>query len=243
MHRHRSNEFWPFICVAIFAPVVARAGMAMPTFTDIARARLDVLSFFLVGYLVLAFVYQWLWNSFARDFSRMPRLSYRGAVGALVVCGLFIYVVLTMISGARELLTPGAWARSGVMYKIREPDRDPKPWLETARRTSLERLRAGLWQYAEQHEGKFPTSRDRAEMPQELWRSIDPEGRLLGYVPGAKRDVGAKVIAYEPGSFGATRKVLLSDGTITDVNAEELTRRVREQIQGMDRNGEAMERP
>jgi hypothetical protein len=217
--------------------------MAMPTFTDIARARFDVLSFFLVGYLVLAFVYQRLWNSLARDFSKMPRLSYRGAVGALVVCGLFIYVVLTMISGARELLTPGAWARSGVMYKIREPERDPKPWLETARRTSLERLRAGLWQYAEQHDGRLPASRDRAGLPEELWRSIDPEGRLLVYVPGTKRDVGSEVIAHEPGSFGVTRKVLLSDGTITEVNVEELTRRVRAQIEAMDRHAQTKSQP
>ena len=213
----------------------------MPTFTDIARARLDVLSFFLVGYLVLAFVYQCLWNSLARDF-KMPRLSYRGAVGALVVCGLFIYVVLTMISGARELLTPGAWARSGILYKIRDPERDPKPWLETARRTSLERLRAGLWHYAEQHDGQFPGSRERAELPEELWRSIDPDGRLLVYVPGAKRDVGSEVIAYEPGSFGATRKVLLSDATITEVNVEELSRRIRAQIEAMDRPASAKEK-
>src|SRR5687768_566399 len=126
--------------------------MSHPGFTDIANARLEVISFFLLGYLILAFDYQRLWNSLRRDFAKMPRLSYRGALGALMVCGLFIYVVLTMISGARELMTPGAWVRSGVLYKIREPEKEPKPWLDAARRGSLERLRAALWQYAERHD-------------------------------------------------------------------------------------------
>ncbi len=125
--------------------------MSMPTLTDIAQARLEVISFFLFAYFVLAWVYQRLWNSLASDLSQMPRLSYRGAVSALAVCGLFVYVVLTMISGARELLTPGAWARVGVMYEIREPERDPKPWLDSARRESLERVRTALWKYAEEH--------------------------------------------------------------------------------------------
>ena len=112
---------FPAWTAALLMPAIAQAGMAMPTFTDIAHARIEVLSFFLAGYIVLAVVYRLLWNSLARDFPKLPRLSYRGALGMLAVCGLFIYVVLTMISGARELLTPGAWARSGVLYKIREP--------------------------------------------------------------------------------------------------------------------------
>ena len=29
-------------------------------------------------------------------------------------------IVLTMISGARELMTPGAWERNGVTYRLSE---------------------------------------------------------------------------------------------------------------------------
>jgi hypothetical protein len=210
---------------------VARAGMAMPTFTDVAQARLEVISFFLVTYLVLAFAYQRLWNSLAREFSKMPRVSYRGALAALLVCGLFIYVVLTMISGARELMTPGAWARSGVLYKIREPERDPKPWLDAARRESLERVRAELWRFAEQHAGAFPTAREAAELSGNVWRSIDPNGLSLVFVPGAKPDAGTEVIAYEPGSFGAKRMVLLSNGEIVEMPIQQLTHTIREQVQ------------
>ena len=230
MYSSRSFLALPAWIAALLLPASARAGMAMPTFTDIARARIEVLSFFLVSYLVLAVVYRLLWNSLARDFPRLPRLSYRGALGMLAVCGLFIYVVLTMISGARELLTPGAWARSGVLYKIREPDRDPKPWIDAARRASLERLRGELWRFAEQHGGRFPTSSEWQEMPAAIRASIDPNGLSLVYFGGAKPDVGKDVLAYEPGSFGAKRMGLLSNGEVAEMNTGQVRKQVIEQI-------------
>lgn len=202
----------------------------MPRFTDMAHARIEVISFFIAGFLLLALVYRWLWNSLARDFPKLPRLSYRGALGALIVCGLFIYVVLTMISGARELLTPGAWERSGVLYKIREPEQNPKPWLDAARRGSLDRLRAALWKYSGQHGGAFPADSSEETIPGEAWLSIDPNGLPLVYLPGAKQDVGANVIAYEPGTFGASRFALLSNGEVIQTAASELKVRINSQI-------------
>ena len=222
------------VLAALLLPLTARAGMTMPAFTDIAQARLQVLSFFLILYLALAFIYQRIWNSLAKEFQKLPQIRYRGALGALIVCGLFIYVVLTMISGARELMTPGAWARSGIHYTIRDPERDPKPWLETARRESLERLRAALRHYAQQHGGAFPTSREQEDFPAQEWNSIDPNGMRLVYMPGSKPDIGQDVLAYEPGSFGATRFVLLSDGEIVQMAEQDLTKRVQKKIAEMD---------
>ena len=224
----------PACLLVLLMPLTAHAGMSMPTFTDIARARLEVISFFLMGYLALAFVYQRLWNSLGRDFPKMPRVSYRGAVGMLTVCGLFIYVVLTMISGARELMTPGAWSRSGVMYKIRDPEKDPQPWLDSARRESLEKLRTALWHYAEQHGGAFPGARENPEIPADAWHSIDPDGLLLVYIPGLKPDTGRDVLAYEPGSFGAMRFTLLTNGEIVQMQTGELTDRLEKQITAVD---------
>jgi len=223
-----------FLLLALLIPLTAHAGMTMPAFTDIAQARFQVLSFFLILYLALAFIYQRVWNALAKDFPKLPRIRFRGALGALVVCGLFIYVVLTMISGARELMTPGAWARSGVHYKIRDPERDPGPWIETARRGSLEKLRAVLWDYSRQHGGAFPASREQEGIPAWEWSSIDPNGLPLVYMPGLKPDIGKDVLAYEPGSFGSTRFVLLSDGEIVQMTEQELTRRVQKRIEEMD---------
>ena len=50
-------------------------------------------------------------------------------------------------------------------------------------------------------------------------------------MPGAKPDAGAEVVAYEPGSFGQRRMVLLSNGEIVELPLEQLTRQVREQIE------------
>jgi hypothetical protein len=216
--------------MTLFLPLTVNAGMTMPVFSEVAQARLQVLSFFLFLYLLTALVYQWAWNSLAKDFSKLPRIRYRGALAALAVCGLFIYVVLTMISGARELMTPGAWARSGVAYKLREPEKDPKPWLDTARRASMERVRAFLWRYAAGHGGAFPTSREQPDISPGEWASIDPSGLPMVYLPGLKPDAGKEVLVYEPGTFGQTRYVLLSSGEIEQMNEGELTRRVRERI-------------
>jgi hypothetical protein len=226
----RSRDFPLLLASAVLLPARAQAGMAMPTLTDIARARVEVLSFFLISYLVLAFIYQRLWNSLGRDLPRLPRLSYRGALCALVVCGLFIYVILTMISGARELLTPGAWARTGIKYKIREPDQEPQPWLESARRQSLERVHLALWQYADAHHGSFPSGRNDSGFPAMTWWSIDPTGLPLLYYPGLKRDDGQAILVYEPGSFGPARFVLRTDGSIVKMADSDLSSQVKSLI-------------
>src|SRR5690606_35343815 len=78
--------------------------------------RLQVISFFLLGIGVSAAGVMALWNLLARDLQNMPRLSFPKAASLVVLCGLLFVVVLTMISGARELMTPGAWKKSGVTY-------------------------------------------------------------------------------------------------------------------------------
>jgi hypothetical protein len=119
-------------CVAAWAvalgalPGVAYAGMpAGVTLTEAARARLHTISFFLVVLLLTALAVMGIWNYLRRDFVRLPRLTYGKACGLVALWGLLFVVVLLMISGARELLTPGAWERDGVTYKLRETGRPP----------------------------------------------------------------------------------------------------------------------
>lgn len=85
--------------------------------------RLQVISFFLLGLLICSAAVKFLWNFLARDFPRLPRLSLGKAVSLVVLWGLLFIVVLTMISGARELMTPGAWRKMGWTYTLRQPDR------------------------------------------------------------------------------------------------------------------------
>jgi hypothetical protein len=103
------------------AALPAFAGMPTPpTLTDVAGLRVQAISFFLAALLVCAKLIQWLWNGLRQNFERLPRLSYGKAVGLVVLWGLLFVVVLTMVSGARELMTPGAWERQGPTYKLRK---------------------------------------------------------------------------------------------------------------------------
>jgi hypothetical protein len=101
-------------------PRLALAGMPLVTLTDVAKLRVEVISFFLMGMLLSAAVVMLVWNGLARDFAWLPRLNFARACGVVVLWGLLFVVVLTMISGARELMTPGAWEKQGVTYKLRD---------------------------------------------------------------------------------------------------------------------------
>lgn len=98
----------------------AIAGMPAPyTLNDLARLRIETISFFLVVLLASAALVRWIWNGLRRGgASRLPHLSYGKALGVVVLWGLLFSVVLAMISGARELMTPGAWDRQGATYKL-----------------------------------------------------------------------------------------------------------------------------
>lgn len=111
----------------ICAPAVAYAGM--PSFvysiSEAAKLRVETLSFFLAGFFLSALCAKWLWNYLASEFTILPRLTYGKALALMVLWGLLFVLVLTMISGARELMTPGAWERDGATYKLRGQPTNP----------------------------------------------------------------------------------------------------------------------
>ena len=86
-----------------------------------AEQRLQAISFFLLGIVVATVVIKLLWNSIAKDSGWLPRLSWTKAIAVVVLWGSLFVLVLTMISGARELMTPGAWKKDGITYTL---DRD-----------------------------------------------------------------------------------------------------------------------
>jgi hypothetical protein len=100
----------------------AVAGMPSVTLSDAASLRLSGISFFLALLLLAAWGFKALWNYLRRDFSRLPFLSYRMALAFVLLLGLLLNVVLLMIAGTRELMTPGAWEKSGISYKLRGGD-------------------------------------------------------------------------------------------------------------------------
>jgi hypothetical protein len=110
----------PFALTAALAST-ARAGMPTVTLTDVASARLQTISFFLLLLALATFGVMGLWNLLRRDFPRLPRLTFWRSLAVVSLWGFLFVLVLTMISGARELMTPGAWERDGAIYRLKNP--------------------------------------------------------------------------------------------------------------------------
>lgn len=194
--------------------------------SELARMRMQTLSFFLVGLLLSAAFIQLLWNYLRTDFPIMPRLSYGKAVGVVTLWGLLFILVLTMISGARELMTPGAWEKRGLTYKLAEPSESKPTTTETpdaARRQKLDALRFALWDYARTHNGEFPPDRSPSGIAATAWELPGPTGLRYLYV-GPKTTGPTSPLAYEPELDGPQRLVLLTNGEIKTMTVDEIVR-------------------
>jgi hypothetical protein len=204
-------------------PRTALAGMPSVTLTDIAQMRLEAISFFLLCFLACSWLVQRIWNSARMDFPRLPYLSFRRATGLVAIWGLLFLLILTMISGARELMTPGAWHKVGFTYKLADDEPATKAAAvqqETERRHALDRLRAALWTYARDHAGKFPPTSSPAEIPEDVWLLPGNSGMRHLYVPGLVADQGANLLVFEPEIFGRERFALFSNGEIRPMSEE-----------------------
>lgn len=107
----------------IFVSDPALAGMPVITLSEIARLRLSGISFFLILMLLAAGGIRLIWNYLRRDFPGLPLLDFKRAIALVVLLGLCFNIVLLMIAGARELMTPGAWEKSGTTYQLKSSQR------------------------------------------------------------------------------------------------------------------------
>ena len=203
---------------------VSFLGMPSIGFSEMAQLRLEAISFFLVGLLLSAAAVKWLWNWLCKDLAGWPRLTYPKACAAVTLWGLLFVIVLTMISGASVLMTPGAWKKKGGTYALRD-DSDPpvattsdSPDRLDERRRSLERLSMLLQAFAVQHEGRYPTVEEAKYFPADAWRLPDPSGMEYVYVPGLSTADANAVIVYEPTIFPGKQLVMRADGQIDTVD-------------------------
>lgn len=201
--------------------------MTVVTLTDVAEARLDALSFFLFTYFVISWVVKLIWNQLAKSFAALPKLKYREALGVVFVSGLLFYVVLTMISGARELLTPGAWEKQGSGYRLR--GEEVTALTKEERRMAIARLKDAIWEHAKASGGKAPLGPFSGEISAELWSYGD--GGFYCLVPGVKPGGGREILVYEPSMAGGRRFVLLADGTIEDRAEGDLKRELDRKLE------------
>jgi hypothetical protein len=202
----------------------------LPTDTEFVRRlnesvvfRIQAISFFLVVLLLSALALKLLWNYLQRDFPRLPRLSYGKAVAGVLLWGLLFVIVLAMISGARELMTPGAWQKQGWTYKLdtpgtTAPDSEPA----AKRKQHLERLRTALWHFAATHNGRFPTAGEMIEIPADLWIVPGTGGMRYLYVPGLSVHGAAALLVCEPELDPENRQILRTNGDLGSLRSAEI---------------------
>jgi hypothetical protein len=228
------------LCVIVFflalSPRFALAGMPtmLPTHwtanskqpgysgewaTD-AAPFLQAISFFVVVLLLAAWAVKGLWHVIRRDVAWLPALSYRRALGLVTLWGLLFIVVLTMISGARELMTPGAWRKQGWTYKLADSQASDVSSTDE-RRHALEQLRQALWHYAATHEGRFPPQEDAA-IDAGLWKIPGFPGLRFLYVADRQADDAAGLLVFEPELDDENRLVLLTSGMIGQMRSAEI---------------------
>lgn len=157
------------------------AGMPSVDLTDMAKVRISTISFFLMVFLVSAFVIWRIWNSLQVDFPKLPRISFRTALGGTFLWSLAMMIVLTMISGARELMTPKAWEKVGWTYRVSDAEAEAMAYHPPTfddRRRALEGLRSALT--AGIVDGRYPASLD--DIPASLKTQPGISPTQYGYV-------------------------------------------------------------
>jgi hypothetical protein len=218
-----------FVTASLFGlPQFAWAGMPTVAFrlTEVAYPRLQTISFFLVGFLMSALLIMLLWNYLRKDWTFLPRLNYWRSLVIVGLWGLLFVLVLTMISGARELMTPGAWEKQGSTYRlVQKPSTDE---LDQLRRRQIERLRDGLWNYARLHDGAFPADTTDTAIPSELWTLPQTAKMQYRYLGGKMAYPTGKPLAHELEIYGPKRYVLYSNGDIRKLDGELLAKALEE---------------
>lgn len=210
----------------------AHAGMPSVNLTDLARMRLDAISFFLAVLVGCSLGVKLIWNSFAKEFEKLPSLSFGKAFGLVALWGMLCVVVLTMISGARELMTPGAWQKDGFTYSLAEPDGsavDPATTLVSRedREAQLKALWGELSRYALQNEGRFPTRRDAEVIPAENWSLPNLPTVRYHYLEGHNANEDG-ILAFEPDAFEDGQLALMTSGEIRIALSPELAEAVKQ---------------
>jgi hypothetical protein len=207
----------------LLAPAVALAGMPSFTLSEVAAMRFQAISFFLLVFLGVVLAVQGLWSWLRSDVPWLPPLTFRASLALVFLWGLGFQLVLSMIAGGRELMTPGAWRKQGATYQLRPTELPPdKELVREARRQRLVELRDTLWGYAFRHHGAFPPNEFDSEIPEERWRVVGSSSIRFIYVSGCRADRGALPVAYEPGLFGRERWVLFSNGDIRQLPVESI---------------------
>jgi hypothetical protein len=192
------------------------AGMPSFNLNEVVRLRMEDISFFILLLVLTSAGMKLLWNFTFKQLPKVPRLTYGRALGLTTLLGLMLLLVLSMISGARELLTPGAWRKQGISYRLNTISDD------ATRQRRIEFLRNALLEYADSHKGKFPPHDWIHEIPERLWQADEQGTRFIYSRP--EPDATNALMTCEPMNFGDQRYAAYANGEIRKISSEEIRR-------------------
>lgn len=190
--------FFCFVAV-LLSSQIAEAGMPMPVLTRYGMDRLIGMSTALfILMVVVAIPIRLCWNALfvsikadENDPAIKP-LTYPQALGVTFLGGFLFLLVLVMIAGSRELLSPGAWIPDGAMSKTLysvERERiaqstggDDRKGIDLLRRDAIVRLRDSLMLYSKEHDGQLPDSIEQSGFG-DLWLIPFAAGIRYEYYP------------------------------------------------------------
>ena len=222
------------------------AGMPSIRLTPEVRNNLTGISFSIFVILVVVSLLIFLcWNKFLRG-KELPKISWFKSLVIALLGGCLFCLILVMIAGSRELLTPGAWKQKGVLYELSEKDielasspaynpqtlvplNDLPESLAAARYAAVVRLRNALVQFQKDHNGKLPESIAQSGFNSSYW--IIPISGGLSYVYQPKdqkyivitpRNDDSPVLCIDPACriIEVSDPIALSAETVKKYNAE-----------------------
>ena len=233
------KPFFSEVVIAIFLPMTStvEAGMSTVTLSKFGADRLIGISTVLFVLLVVVSTLLLVcWNKLVKG-STWPKLSHPKAVGLTFLAGLLSFLVLVMIAGSRELLTPKAWRPKGILYELAPlpshetgelqpdfsaafdpatlvPEEDTPAARLAVRRENLTRIRNSLWQYADTH-GDFPVT-----LPENLQTIPVSGGMKYAYRPSDEFLVAEPDLHEGPRLAINRRGVIVSLDIASDVSSK-----------------------
>ncbi len=200
-------------------PNPALAGMPMISISDVASFRLTTISFFLIVFVLASICIFVIWGKLKKDFTSLPALTFKKSLMIVFICGLAFQLVLVMISGARELMTPGAWEKDGFTSKLKSESHKSSLNL---RRYKLVEMKTALWSFAENNNGKFPITKDKLSKSGKFWEALKGS-RPYNYKEGLSLGGPLAPLVFEPITYGKERFTLLTNGSIELLPMESIT--------------------
>ncbi len=114
-------------------------------------------------------------------------------------------------------MTPGAWEKEGISYRLKSKG--------NPRKEQIQALRDALWKHAEENEGRFPSGRLDPAIPKARWR-VPEEAGFYSYLPP---EANGKILVFEPPLVGKKSYVILESGEIEIWSRSKVAEEIKEQ--------------